>query len=303
MGDKIQKPFLKWVGGKTQIMDKIISKFPKEINNYHEPFLGGGSVLFALLSHMRQNKIQVNGKIYAYDVNPILINVYKHIQENPEQLHEYIDMYWTLYDKIDGKVVNRNPKDIDEARTSKESLYYWLRDKFNKMDKETMEASALFIFINKTCFRGMYREGPNGFNVPYGHYKKTPAMLSLEEILYISDFIKNVEFISQGFDVSLTNIQEGDFVYMDPPYAPENDKSFVGYVADGFTYEMHEKLFESILKLDEINVKFVLSNSNVTLVKEFFSNFTNEPVKARRAINAKNPDSTTTELIIYNFTD
>ena len=303
MGDKIQKPFLKWVGGKTQIMDKIISKFPKEINNYHEPFLGGGSVLFALLSHMRQNKIQVNDKIYAYDVNPILINVYKHIQESPEQLHEYIDMYWTLYDKIDGKVVNRNPKDIDEARTSKESLYYWLRDKFNKMDKETMEASALFIFINKTCFRGMYREGPNGFNVPYGHYKKTPAMLSLEEILYISDFIKDVEFISQGFDVSLTNIQEGDFVYMDPPYAPENDKSFVGYVADGFTYEMHEKLFESILKLDEINVKFVLSNSNVTLVKEFFSNFTNEHVKARRAINAKNPESVTTELIIYNFTD
>jgi len=284
-------------------MDKIISKFPKKINNYHEPFLGGGSVLFALLSYMRQNKIKVNGKIYAYDVNPILINVYKHIQESPEQLHEYIDMYWTLYDKIDGNVVNRIPKDIDEARTSKESLYYWLRDKFNKMDKETMEASALFIFINKTCFRGMYREGPNGFNVPYGHYKKTPAMLSLEEILYISDFIKDVEFISQGFDVSLTNIQEGDFVYMDPPYAPENDKSFVGYVADGFTYEMHEKLFESILKLDEINVKFVMSNSNVTLVKEFFSNFTNEPVKARRAINAKNPESTTTELIIYNFTD
>lgn len=303
MGDKIQKPFLKWVGGKTQIMDKIISKFPKKINNYHEPFLGGGSVLFALLSYMRQNKIKVNGKIYAYDVNPILINVYKHIQESPEQLHEYIDMYWTLYDKIDGNVVNRIPKDIDEARTSKESLYYWLRDKFNKMNKETMEASALFIFINKTCFRGMYREGPNGFNVPYGHYKKTPAMLSLEEILYISDFIKDVEFISQGFDVSLTNIQEGDFVYMDPPYAPENDKSFVGYVADGFTYEMHEKLFESILKLDENNVKFVMSNSNVTLVKEFFSNFTNEHVKARRAINAKNPESVTTELIIYNFTD
>ena len=98
--NKLQTPFLKWVGGKTQIINKIIEKFPEKIENYHELFLGGGSVLLALLSQKQQNKIVVNGTIYAYDINPILINVYKNIQTNKDELFKYINHYITKYDSI-----------------------------------------------------------------------------------------------------------------------------------------------------------------------------------------------------------
>ena len=103
--------------------------------------------------------------------------------------------------------------------------------------------------INKICFRGMYREGPNGFNVPYGHYKKTPTIISKQDLDSISDLIKNVNFIHSSFTTSIKNIKNNDFVYLDPPYAPESTKSFVGYVADGFSLETHKLLFNEIKKL------------------------------------------------------
>ena len=170
--EKIQKPFLKWVGGKSQIIESIITKLPNQFNNYHELFLGGGSVLFAILSLQKQNKIVIQNKIYAYDINSVLINVYKHIQQNKDELYKYISHYIQEYDSINNSIVNRKPSCIEEAKTSKESYYYWIRNKYNNIDKNTIECSALFMFINKTCFRGMYREGPNGYNVPYGNYKK-----------------------------------------------------------------------------------------------------------------------------------
>ena len=114
----IQKPFLKWVGGKTQIINHIISKFPNEINNYHELFLGGGSVLLALLSLQKEKRIVIKNKIYAYDINLPLINVYKHIQTKKEELYEYITFYLTEYDSITGNIINRKPTTIDEAKTS-----------------------------------------------------------------------------------------------------------------------------------------------------------------------------------------
>ena len=295
---KIQKPFLKWVGGKTQIIDKIISKIPKEINNYHELFLGGGSVLLAVLSLQKQNKLVIKNKIYAYDINSILINVYKHIQSNKDDLYKCIVLYFKEYDGIKGTVINRKPTTIEEAKTSKESYYYWLRNKFNTIDKNTIECSALFMFINKTCFRGMYREGPNGYNVPYGHYKKTPTIISIADLNYISDLIKDVEFIHSDFNDSIKNVSKGDFVYLDPPYAPENDKSFVGYVADGFSLEMHNTLFDKVKKME--NVKFMMSNAKVDLVMEQFEGYNCEDIVARRAINSKKPGSTTTEILIYS---
>ena len=170
---KVQKPFLKWVGGKTQIIDTILNKIPKTMKNYHEPFLGGGSVLFAILSLQRENKIRIDNKVYAYDINSDLINLYKNVQKNKDELLFYINMYINEYDSIEGDTINRNPTSIDEARTSKESYYYWLRNKYNTMEKNTVECSSIFMIINKLCFRGMYREGPNGYNVPYGHYKNT----------------------------------------------------------------------------------------------------------------------------------
>ena len=154
---KLQKPFLKWVGGKTQIINEIISKIPNKMNNYHELFLGGGSVLLAVLSLQKQNKIIIKNKIYAYDINSVLINVYKNIQNNKDELYELINLYMKDYDSIKGSIVNRKPISIEEAKTSKESYYYWIRKKYNNIDKNTIECSALFMFINKTCFMGMYR--------------------------------------------------------------------------------------------------------------------------------------------------
>ncbi len=294
----IQKPFLKWVGGKTQIIHDIIQKIPTEFNNYHELFLGGGSVLFAVLSLQRQGKITIKNKLYAYDINESLINVYKHVQSNKDELFEFITFYINEYDSITGVIINRKPTSIEDAKTSKESYYYWIRNKFNNIDKQSIESSALFMFINKTCFRGMYREGPNGFNVPYGHYKKTPTIITEHDLTFISDLIKDVEFIQSDFSSSFQNLNKGDFVYLDPPYAPENDKSFVGYVADGFNLDMHTKLFDEITKMNDIH--FVMSNAKVDLVTDYFKDYKCVDITARRAINSKNPGSTTTEVIIYS---
>ena len=298
---KLQKPFLKWVGGKTQIINAIMNKFPRKINNYHELFLGGGSVLLALLSLQKHGEITVKGKIYAYDINKTLINVYKAIQDHKDELYEYIDSYISEYDSITGDVINRNPQTIEEARTSKQSYYYWVRNRYNNMDKDTLECSALFMFINKTCFRGMYREGPNGYNVPYGHYKNTPTIINKTELDNIHALIEGVEFIHSDFSSSIQNVGQGDFVYLDPPYAPENEKSFVSYVSDGFSLEMHKKLFNEVKNLSKVNAYFVMSNANVELVTKNFEDYDYEEIIARRAINSKNPSSTTVELLISNL--
>ena len=295
---KFQKPLLKWVGGKTQIINEVISKLPKKMENYHEFFLGGGSVLLAVLTLQKNSLITINQQIYAYDINLALINVYKHIQTDKNELLDIITSYMTTYDNIQGNEINRKPNSLDEAITSKESYYYYLRHKFNTMDKNTIECSALFMIINKLCFRGMYREGPNGYNVPYGHYKTTPTIVTKTDLDTISELIQNVKFIHNDFRHSFRNVVEGDFIYLDPPYAPENSKSFVGYNVDGFGLETHKELFEEIKKMD--GIKFVMSNAKVDLVMDNFKHCYCEEVIARRAINSKNPESVTTEVIIYN---
>ena len=299
---KFDKPFLKWVGGKTQIIGEITSKFPSEIENYHEPFLGGGSVLLALLSMQKTQKITIKGRICAYDINPDLIHVYQNIQSNKDELYKYIEQYISVYDSLKGTEVNRKALTLEEAKTSKESYYYWMRNKYNTMDKKAhpVECSALFMILNKTCFRGMYREGPNGYNVPYGHYKKTPTIITRETLDYMSDLIKDVAFIHSDFRETLKNVRAGDFVYLDPPYAPETRHSFVGYVADGFTLEMHKTLFEEIKKVKEKGAKIVMSNAKVDMVVDAFKGYQCDEIEARRAINSKKPGSTTTEVIIYN---
>ena len=271
---------------------------PTEMDNYHEIFLGGGSVLLAILSLRKQGKLNIKKKIYAYDLNLVLINVYKNIKNNKDELFSFIEKYITEYDSLTGTEINRNPETEEEAKTSKESYYYWIRNKYNNIDKNTVECSALFMFINKICFRGMYREGPKGFNVPYGHYKKTPTIITESQLNTISDLIKDVEFIHSDFRDSIKNVNEGDFVYFDPPYAPENRNSFVGYVSEGFTLETHKSLFDEIKKMK--GVKFILSNAKVEMVIENFSDYNCQDIQARRAINSINPGATTTEVIIYN---
>ena len=180
------KPIIKWVGGKTQILDKVLKTFPREMENYHELFVGGGSVLFGLLE---SKDITVKGKVYAYDKNQKLINMYRQIQTNPKDVHDHLTELFKTYDTRTGTEVNRKPQTEEEGLTSKESYYYWVRKRYNDLIPTTYIHAATLIFLNKTCFRGVYREGPNGFNVPYGHYKTTPVVTPLEELLKIQYLI------------------------------------------------------------------------------------------------------------------
>ena len=295
-----QKPFLKWVGGKTQIIESIIDKFPKKMNNYHEIFLGGGSVLLALLTLVSDKKIIIKGNINAYDINKNLIYVYKNIQDNIEEVLEELTILKEEYKGLTGEEIIRKPKNEEEAKSSKESYYYWCRTVFNFMKKYTPKHSAYFIFLNKIGFRGMYREGPNGFNVPFGHYKKVPEIFNKDQLYKIQSLIKNVNFYCLSFENSLEYVDIGDYVYLDPPYAKENKKSFVGYNKQGFDLDTHIKLFSMVKNL---KVKFLMSNSDVPLVTKTFIDYQILKIEARRAINSKNPGSKTTEVIISHKTD
>ena len=290
------KPIIKWVGGKTQILDKVLETFPREMENYHELFVGGGSVLFVLLE---SKDITVKGKVYAYDKNQKLINMYRQIQTNPKDVHDHLTELFKTYDTRTGTEVNRKPQTEEEGLTSKESYYYWVRKKYNDLIPTTHIHAATLIFLNKTCFRGVYREGPNGFNVPYGHYKTTPVVTPLEELLKIQDLIKDVVFKWCDFRAAFAQtVNDCDFIYADPPYAPENVKSFVGYTKDGFTMDDHKDLFD-LLKYSEID--FVMSNAKVYLVTSSFEDYKIEDVPARRAINSKDPSSITTEVLVHGY--
>jgi DNA adenine methylase len=301
------KPILKWVGGKTQIMDKLIQEFPVEINNYHEIFLGGGSVLFNLLKNIDSGLIHVTNKIYAYDVNEPLIFVYKNIQTNCENVYKELQNLIKSFNECgcDGKV-NRKATNITDATCNKENYYYWLRKEYNSFSKEektTCKGSALFIFLNKTCFRGVFRVGPNGFNVPYGHYSN-PEIINEKHIKAVSVLIKDVIFECCDFIVSLQRVVgEDDFVYLDPPYAPENTLSFVGYTEKGFPLEKHKELFSLIHELNDKKINIILSNSEVDLVVKSFDKevYSVSTIVCKRSINSKKPQSKTNEVIIKNF--
>jgi DNA adenine methylase len=297
-----EKPIIKWVGGKTQIIEKVIEKFPKEINNYHELFLGGGSVLIALLQNIENKTIKLNGNINAYDINETLIHLYKNIQSNLDKVISEINKIINIYNNLNGTIVNRKPNNILESKTSQESYYYWIRKQYNLLtqgQKNEPLGTAYFIFLNKTCFRGVYREGPNGFNVPFGHYKN-PEIINEEHLLRISKLIKDVKFICQSFEKSFENIVSPlDFIYLDPPYAPENIKSFVGYTSSGFNLEQHNLLFTLCKKHN-----FLMSNADVELVKNNFiqeDKYTIEIISCKRSINSKKPNSKTNEVLIKSL--
>lgn len=300
---RISKPILKWVGGKTQILDKLISEFPTEINNYREIFLGGGSVLLALLSCVKNGMIKIHGNIYAYDLNEPLIYVYKNIQSNHDELYNLIQTLITEFNSCGNGEINRTPTTIDEAKIAKENYYYWIRCEYNKLggdDKISGLGSAMFIFLNKTCFRGVFRVGPRGFNVPYGHYNN-PEIINKEHLYEIHELIQNVIFECCDFTTSLNIIEPDDFVYLDPPYNKETDTSFVGYTENGFDIEKQKQLFHLCDELK--NSKFMMSNSNTGFVKQHFpeEKYNVQSISAKRSINSKNPEAKTTELIIKNY--
>lgn len=267
------KPLLKWVGGKSQILKDVLDTFPRDIDTYYEPFVGGGSVLFAVLSHP---EIKVK-RVCASDNNSNLIVFYKHLQLDPETLHMALEHLFTTYDR---------------AGPDKEFFYYEQRARFRELPP-CVEKSALLLFLNKTCFRGLYREGPSGFNVPYGHYKTTPKCPTLEELQCAQELIRRVEFRVCDFSEALSRVEgPNDFVYADPPYAQETKTSFKEYTQNGFD---QERLFRDLQK-----VMFTMSNANVPCVTEFFKDYEISYIKARRSIHSKDPSSTTTEVLITN---
>jgi len=237
--------------------------------------------------------------------------MYKTIQSKPKKLYKEIKK---LIDDLNGiedsdEIANKKPTKREDALKTKESYYYWVRKQFNTKPEKTDEKymsdyivrkSAMFIFLNKTCFRGLYRVGPNGFNVPYGNYKN-PTILDEEHLTQINNLIKNVQFHHLDFSASLKNPVPGDFVYMDPPYAPENDKSFVGYTDGGFGLEKHMELFKTSNELKKSNVKFMMSNADVELVRNNFNGFNIESIDCKRSINSKNPAAKTKEVIIKSY--
>ena len=256
------RPIIKWVGGKSQILENVLNKFPKNINVYHEIFLGGGSVLIGLLTYANKNLIKIN-KVIAYDLNETLINLYKNLQKNHIELINKLDEIIKDYNesnKDDEEIkANRKPKNLTEAKTSKESYYYWIRNNYNKMtqqEKNNYIGSAMFIFLNKTCFRGLYRTGPNRFNVPYGHYNN-PSIYDDDNIKEISELIKNVEFVVSDFSNSIIRAKKKDFLYLDPPYLPEKETSFVSYNLEGFNIDKHNQLFNLCHQLKENKIIFL----------------------------------------------
>lgn len=300
----MQKPFLKWVGGKTQIINTLIKTFPKKMNNYHELFLGGGSVLFSILYLQKNKKIEITGDINVYDLNTTLINLYKNIKEDYNEIFNQYNLIIKDYYNIPTlkslvKHNKENPIKQYHSLLSKEQYYYWMRKKYNEID-ESFEKSALFLFLNKHGFRGMYREGPTGFNIPFGNYKR-PQILELKKLKIISNLIQKVNFYNMTFQDSIKNIKEGDFTYLDPPYFPMDEKSFVGYTKLGFNKDLHDILFNNIIDLHEKKIKFLMSNSDVNIIKDKFTDFYITKIKVKRQINSKNPGSTVNELLIYNY--
>jgi DNA adenine methylase len=306
---KIIKPILKWVGGKTQILDKLLPDFPKEMNNYHEIFLGGGSVLLALLTYVKNGIIKINGNIYAYDLNDALICMYKNIQTNHNELYDCVQVIINEMNECATGPINRIPKNLEEAKENKENYYYWMRSKYNNLtlhEKNSVYGSAMFIFLNKTCFRGIFRVGPRGFNVPYGN-NKNPEIINKLHLDEIHDLIQGVIFKCCDFTESMSTIETNDFVYLDPPYAPETVTSFVKYTESGFALEKHELLFETIQALSYLSIKMMMSNADVSLVRENFTNcgedkkYTVNSILCKRKINSKNPDAKALEVIIKNY--
>ena len=316
--DKIElhKPFLKWVGGKNKLLAQILSKIPKKIKNYHEIFLGGGSVLIAILSCQKLGLLNIDDNIFAYDYNKALINLFNSIKDNVDEVITILNGIKMEYMNI-LKNTNKtrwNPKtivNIKNYKSTKEHYYYWIREKFNKKklnnEYDTLLAAYL-LFLNKTGFKGMYRESKEGkLNIPYGFKDKSddasfPSIFSEKHLLDISLLIKDVEFIHLSYTESLLKVDTNDFIYLDPPYVPIKATSFTTYTVDGFTEKNHKELFKIIKELDSKKVKFLLSNHKAELVINTFNEkkYNINYLTVRRAIHSKNPGETAKEVLISN---
>jgi DNA adenine methylase len=273
------KPTIKWVGGKSQLLGKILSRFPSQISSYYEPFLGGGSVLLGLLSSVKAGRIQCE-RFYASDTNSTLIQYYNHLKDSPVQLADAIDQLFETF----------------SLQEKKPDYYNLIRKEFNEKAGSAIEQSARFHFLNKTCYRGLYRvNSKGGFNTPYEKSKSTQNLrLDRDHLLAVSELIQPVEFTVQSFRA--INPQPGDFVYLDPPYVAVAKDSFDSYSSGGF--EFHDQLFEQVHQFKEKGIGFLMSNSNTEKVTDAFQGYTIEQVECKRRIHSSNPSSMETEVLV-----
>lgn len=297
--------FIKWVGGKSQILDELFQRFPTKMNNYIEPFLGGGSVLIELLNKLERKEITMTGAIYCSDINENLINCYNHIKSNFTEIVKELDELVKLNNQNKNLAKSTTvPNTLNDAiQQGNDSLYYYLRKEYNDSTTLSIKKSALLIFLNKTCFRGLYRIGKNGFNVPYGNYKN-PTIYDFNNLTNLHKLFNkyNVNFNCEKFnDYVYKIIQAEDFCYFDPPYYPVDSKSFVDYNKDGFNKNEHNELILLCMNLDILGNKFLLSNSDTDYIKNNLSQFKIDIIKCKRAINSKNPTSIVNEVLIKNF--
>ena len=248
--------FVKWAGGKKQLLKQFEPLLPKKIDKYIEPFVGGGAVFFFIQENFTPKEI------ILCDYNKDLINLYKQIKSNVEKLIKELKKH--------------------RAKHNKE-YYYQIRKKFNK-EKDPIKKAGYLLYLNKTCFNGLYRVNSNNeFNVPMGGYKN-PSIFDEEKLRKVSKILKKVRLISGDFEKILKFVDKKSFVYFDPPYYTENN-GFTTYTKNNFDKEDQKRLAEFCKKLDKKGTKFMLSNSDTKFIKRLYKGFKKKTVSAKRMIN------------------
>lgn len=270
-------PFVKWAGGKRQLLPQIRERMPERYKNYYEPFVGGGAVVFELLP----------ANALINDINKALINTYRQICNASEAFLQAVN-------KLDAEMWEDGKR-----------YYYSLREYYNdKMMRSEydVELAALFVFLNKHCFNGLYRVNGKGFfNVPYNNSRN----LSVDEkvIMEVSEYLQSVTIADGDFEVVCANAKEGDFVFMDSPYAPLNPTSFEAYTKEGFDIESHRRLARLCDELTDRGCYCMLTNHNAELINELYSNkgYKIDVVSVKRMINSDASNRVGEEVIICNY--
>lgn len=293
MGYTQVKPFVKWAGGKSQLLNEIRGKYPTKIERYCEPFVGGGAVLLDVLANFKPQSVLIN------DINPELTNVYLQIKNNVAEVTDWL-------------LENQN-KFWDKSKNDRRGMYLEMRDRFNagiSSKSQTAEMAALFIFLNKTCFNGLYRVNSKGlFNVPVGSYKQ-PPICDAENLRAISGLLQNVEIQCGDYSKCEYFIDSNTFVYIDPPYRPLTETaSFTSYSENEFGDKQQIELGAFISQISQKGAKIVASNSdpknsdkNDNFFDDLYSAFCINRVDAKRMINSKgNSRGAVSELLICNF--
>ncbi|RYD79270.1 MAG: DNA adenine methylase [Sphingobacteriales bacterium] len=296
--NNLAKPFLKWAGGKTQLIPAIEAYLPVDLTNrsdltYVEPFIGSGAVFFWFIQKFNIKKAVIN------DINAELISVYQIIKSVPQELILFL------------KELERNYNDL-RAETQKRSFFMDIRSKFNLKTDNKVENAGYFIFLNRTCFNGLYRvNSKNFFNVPFGKYVK-PRISDPKNILAISELLQNVTILNGDYTETLKHASENSFFYFDPPYKPiSKTASFNAYAKHDFGDKEQERLAKFTELLTEKNHRWLLSNSdpkNIDPAAVFFDELYDKPsnticrIKARRMINATAAKrGEINEILIMNY--